>query len=285
VDLSVVIPARNVAAVLPEQLDALLAQEWDGAWEVVVVDNRSTDDTARVVDEYARRDPRVRLVSALDRDGASYARNVALAATDSAAVAFCDADDIVGEHWVATMGGSLRGHRCVTGPLEVELLNPRWLAETRGIFPTDRCLTWFGLFPTASGGNLGLQRRVWERVGPFDETFPAGEDQEFSFRLYRAGVDVRFEPGALLHYRFREEPPALWRQGHAYGYSRPLLRKQVREHGLDPPSRVAGWRSWLWLVVNLHLVLTPQGRSRWLWVAGNRIGQLRGSLHEHSLFV
>ncbi len=279
------IPARNVAAVLPEQLDALLGQEWRGTWEIVVVDNRSTDDTARVVEEYRRRDPRVRLLSAPDRDGVSYARNAAVTATDSTALAFCDADDIVGERWVATMGEALREHRCVTGPLEVDLLNPRWLAETRGIFPTDRCLTWFGLFPTASGGNLGLRRSAWERVGPFDESFAGGEDQEYSFRLYRAGIDVHFEPDALLHYRFREEASALWHQGRAYGYPRPLLRKRVRDHGLEPPSRVAGWRSWLWLGIHLPLVTSPEGRSRWSWVAGNRIGQLQGSLHERSLFV
>ena len=53
--LSIIIPARNVAETLRVQLDALAAQEWDSAWEVVVVDNRSTDETPAIVREYATR--------------------------------------------------------------------------------------------------------------------------------------------------------------------------------------------------------------------------------------
>ena len=51
VDLTVVIPAHNAAATLGRQLDALVAQEWSGSWEVVVVDNRSTDATVYCVAE------------------------------------------------------------------------------------------------------------------------------------------------------------------------------------------------------------------------------------------
>ena len=50
-DLSVIVPCHNEESTLPEQLDALAAQEYDGDWEVVVVDNRSTDATAALVQE------------------------------------------------------------------------------------------------------------------------------------------------------------------------------------------------------------------------------------------
>src|SRR5664279_5718728 len=130
-DLSVVIPAHNVADTLAEQLDALLAQQWDGEWEVVVVDNRSTDGTAALVAEYAARDPRIRMVTAPARAGRSYARDVGLASATADAIAFCDGDDIVGPRWVAAMGDGLREHRVVTGPLDSSRLNPDWLAESR----------------------------------------------------------------------------------------------------------------------------------------------------------
>ena len=54
-DLSVVIPAHNVAETLGAQLDALAAESWDGEWEIVVVDNCSTDGTAALVRDHAAR--------------------------------------------------------------------------------------------------------------------------------------------------------------------------------------------------------------------------------------
>ena len=75
------IPAHDVGATLGAQLDALLAQEWAGTWEIVVVDNRSTDDTAGVARAATRpRDPRVRVVDAPDRAGLCHARAVGIAA-------------------------------------------------------------------------------------------------------------------------------------------------------------------------------------------------------------
>ena len=103
-DLSVVIPARNEAATIVEQLDALAAQEWSGSWEVVVVDNGSTDATPDVVTAYGAREPRVRLVQALERAGLNYARNVGIEATHGRAFALCDADDLVAPGWVAGDG-------------------------------------------------------------------------------------------------------------------------------------------------------------------------------------
>ena len=67
VSLSVVVCAHNEERHLQEQLNALLAQQWEGTWDVVVVDNRSTDTTAELVTAAARRNPRVRLVSAAER--------------------------------------------------------------------------------------------------------------------------------------------------------------------------------------------------------------------------
>jgi glycosyltransferase involved in cell wall biosynthesis len=284
-DLSVVIPAYNVADTLAEQLDALLAQDWAGAWEVVVVDNRSTDGTASLVHEYATRDPRVRLVSAPDRAGRSYARDVGIKAATADTIAFCDGDDIVGPRWLTAMGDGLREHRVVTGPLDSKRLNPAWLAGTRGDMDTTTARTWFGLFPLVASGDLGVRRDVFTEVGTFDDRYATAEDHEFSLRLWQHEIPIAFAPDALLHYRFRTEGRDLWQQGNGYGEMRPLLRRAVADAGLTPPSRFAGWRSWAWLVLHGPELLRERGRARWLWVAGNRVGQLRGSIRARSLFL
>ena len=77
----------------------------------------------------------------------------------------------------------------------------------------------------------------------------------------------------------------LWRQGATYGRSRPLVRRRLKETGAPAPSPVAGWRSWLWLLIHLPGLRTRQSRAAWIWVAANRIGHLQGSVRHRCLLV
>jgi glycosyltransferase involved in cell wall biosynthesis len=285
-DLSVVIPARNEAATIAGQLAALATQEWDGTWEVVVVDNGSTDGTPELVAAHSADHPRVRLVRASARAGLNYARNVGIDAARGRSFALCDADDLVAPGWVAAMGNALAANRLVTGVLELDLLNPEWLARSRGRGDERGLPTFHGIFPTVHGNNMGMSRATWAELGRFDEDVIIGSDDvELSMRAWIAGVDVAFVRDAVVHYRYRPEPSALWRQGRNYGRSRPLVVRRLRELGLECPSRVAGWRSWGWLAVHLPDVRTPEGRAAWVWVAANRVGQVEGSVRYRCLFV
>lgn len=287
VELSVIIPAHDEEPRIPAQLDALTAQDWDGTWELIVVDNCSTDRTAEIVEEYAARDPRVRLVRADEQPGRNYARNVGIAASRGRAIALTDADDIVGPKWVAAMGDALREHRLVTGPLELDELNPPALAGSRGRRHEWKSPTFQGVFPAAHGNNFGMQREWYERVGRFDEDprLLGSEDLEISMRAYLAGIRMHFATDAVVHYRYRTEPEVLWQQGRRYGRSRPMVVKLLRARGLPRPPRAAGWRSWAWLLVHLPDLLRPERRAAYVWVAGNRLGQLEGSIRYRTLFL
>ncbi|NKE45433.1 glycosyltransferase [Roseomonas frigidaquae] len=96
--VSVIIPTYNRAHLLPETLDAVLAQT-SPALEVIVVDDGSTDDTAEVVARYA---PRVTYMR-IPNGGELAARNSALAVARGDLVAFCDSDDIWQPDFIATM--------------------------------------------------------------------------------------------------------------------------------------------------------------------------------------
>ena len=285
IELSVVIPARNEQEMISGQLDALIGQAWKGSWEVVVVDNGSTDATASIVEAYGRRDPRVRLVSATDRAGINYARNAGIEAAAGRSFAICDADDIVAPGWVAAMGDALATAEFVTGPLELDRLNPRWLADSRGRGDERGLATFHGIFPTVHGNNMGMRRELWARVGCFDEDVQGADDIELSMRVWIDGVAAEFVSDAMVHYRYRPEPRALWRQGRAYGRSRPLVVRRLRERGLECPSRIAGWRSWIWLLVHVASLRSRNGRAAWLWVAGNRVGHAEGSLRYRVCFL
>lgn len=284
-DVSIVMPIRNVAATLGAAVDAVLAQEWDGDWEVLLVDNRSTDETPAIAADYARRDPRVRVVPAAERDGLAYARHVGIEAARADRILICDGDDVVTPGWLAAMASGLERARVVTGPCDPGPLNPVWLARSRGEYPADRPLSWHGLFPIASGGNLGIRRDVIAEIGGFRDDYVGAEDHEFSLRLATAGIPVGFAPDARLLYRMRSEPKALWRQGLGYGRNRPRLRRDVARAGLVPPGRLSGIRSWAVLVVRLPSLRSGPGRAQWCWIAGVRVGHVLGSVRDRTLFI
>src|SRR5262245_51204538 len=99
---------RDAWPTIDAQLDALLAQEGIGAYEVVVVDDGSIDDGPRKVEQAARRDHRVRLIATSGGTGPANARNIGAEHARGAAIAFCDADDVVATGWLAALSNGLR---------------------------------------------------------------------------------------------------------------------------------------------------------------------------------
>lgn len=98
---SVIVPAYNVAKTISDTLDALLAQTYDD-FEIVIVDDGSTDDTQKIAQSYAARDSRVRIVRQTNR-GLAGARNTGIVSSFGTYIGFCDSDDL----WVP---GKLAAH-------------------------------------------------------------------------------------------------------------------------------------------------------------------------------
>lgn len=276
-ELSVIIPVRDAATTIEDQLDALLDQEWDRPWELVVVDNGSRDGTRAIVERYGEHDSRVRLVDASDQPGVARCRNAGIRAARADAIAMCDADDIVTPGWVRAMGEGLRTHELVTGPLDITTLNPDWVLETRGQAIASGPGQFFGVFEFAHSCNLGFRREPVERVGGFDETLAAGEDVELSGRLWRAGVKLAYLDDAVVRYRYRTSMRGLWRQARTYGQVRPELFRRVEAAGISVP-KPGGLRSWAYLVRHVGVLRSRGGRAKWVWVAAGNVGRLEGDL-------
>jgi CDP-glycerol glycerophosphotransferase len=115
--ISVVVPAYDVAAYLPACLDSILAQTHRHL-EVIVVDDGSPDESGAIAEEYAARDPRVRVVHTENR-GLGAARNEGLRHATGTYLAFADSDDLVPPTAYAVLLKQLRrvGADFVTGDL------------------------------------------------------------------------------------------------------------------------------------------------------------------------
>lgn len=280
VRLSVVIPAHDAADVLPAQLDALVRQNDEDYWEVVVVDNASTDATADVARRYADIHERIRVVDAPAASNASYARNQGAAAARGDLVAFVDADDVVAEGWVAAMDAALASHEFVAGSLQYSRLNPSWAVEVRGVAQQDGLFHVDGgpVWPVAFAANMGVARARHQQIGGFDESLPwGGEDADYTWRLQAVGVALRWAPDAVVHYRVRTSLPALYRQAVGYARSRWELHARYAAVWPVPPAALSRARLARRSVLRLRRVRSRAGLGRWFWDLGWSVGDRQGA--------
>jgi glycosyltransferase involved in cell wall biosynthesis len=276
--LSVIIPFLNAAHTIAAQLEALVNQSWPEPWELLVADNGSQDDSIRIIQGYAARLPNLRVVDASDRPGAAHARNVGARHASASTLVFCDADDEVGENWLAAMAAALTVHDFVACRIDVAKLNRGWVQH-----PQEYGLQelWYPPYlPVAGGCGLGVKRRLHEAVGGFDETMRGAvvEDSDYCVRIQQQGVPLVFVHDAVLHYRTRQGTGMTFRQARRWAAENVLLYKRYRgeERVRRPWKRY--WSGWPRL---LRRFATARGEAELREAIGKlgwQLGLLLGSL-------
>ena len=191
---SVIVPARDASATLPRTLSALMAQQVSLDFEVIVVDDGSSDTTAAIA-EKAGGPVRCLRENGL---GPAAARNKAVAAAKGSLLAFTDSDCFPTPGWLAAGIQGLDSAEVVQGLVLPDPQAP--------LGPYDRSL-WIerrtGLWETA---NLFVRREPFERVGGFEEWLTPrvgkamAEDVWLGWRLHRAGARSAFCPDAVVHH-------------------------------------------------------------------------------------
>jgi glycosyltransferase involved in cell wall biosynthesis len=205
--ISVVIPAFNASAFIAESIGSACRQTHSDL-DIVVVDDGSTDDTARIVQELAARDPRIRLIEAGHR-GVSAARNRGIAEARSDLIATLDADDLWHPRKIERQYDLLRRSDpdvavvyCWAAGIDAQgrVVLPVWNASrAEGDVLLD--IVRSGIL---SNGSTPLMRReAIERAGGYDENLQLCEDWQFYTAL--AGV-CRFRaiPECLTGYRMTD---------------------------------------------------------------------------------
>ena len=220
--VSVIIPAYNAAKYLPETIESVRRQTLS-AWQLIVVDDGSTDSTVQAARQYADKDPRIRVVTQSNA-GVSAARNTGFAAagTDSEFVCYLDADDTWEPDTLETLTQALatqpnaaaayglpraideNGQAIRVGELEAHF-RERWAVEgTRLVrWPSERPTTFACEVVTncvQTSGTLVLRRGLQEKAGGFDERMGGCADWDMWLRLCRYG-DLAFVNRVALNYR------------------------------------------------------------------------------------
>lgn len=219
VDVSVVICTYNRAADVALVLDDLAAQAGLGPmrWEVIVVDNNSTDATREAVESRMTGFP-VPLRYVLEpAQGKSLALNRGIAEATGATLAFTDDDVRIPPAWLASILGPFADPACmgVAGAVLPRWVSPPppWVSDAEPYRMMGAIVRyWQGTEACEApvppiGANCAWRRSVFARfggyrtdLGPGGATAPLGEDTEFGLRVMTQGERVRYEPAALLYH-------------------------------------------------------------------------------------
>jgi len=239
--VSVVIPARNAADVLPRALVSIRDQDYDNIIEVVVA--AADPGSAEVAEQSG-----ARVVS--NPGGATPSGlNLAIAASGGDVIVRCDAQSVLESDYVSrAIATLLRTGAANVGGMQVPLGATLW---GRAIAAAMSSPWGAGDARYRVGGEEGpvetvylgvFRREAVEAVGGFDERFQRNQDYELNHRLLAAGEMVWFDPGLRVEYRPRDSLRALAQQYYGYGrakrqFSR-LHRGSLRLRQLAAPTLV-----------------------------------------------
>ncbi|MGP5056317.1 glycosyltransferase family 2 protein [Brachybacterium paraconglomeratum] len=200
IDVSVVICALNEERRIGRQLAALDAQIDAPPFEVIVVDNGSTDGTVAVVQEWIRSSPHaavgMRVVDASNTPGIPAARNAGARAAEGRVLAYCDADDEVQPGWVAAIAHGMQGTTIAGGRLIAFASDGTCRGDLYGGLVATSYLPHIGC------ANAAVDRLTFLEVGGFDESLPryGFEDVDLSWRIQEAGHPIVYLPDAVVHF-------------------------------------------------------------------------------------
>jgi glycosyltransferase involved in cell wall biosynthesis len=274
--LSVVIPCYNSAATLGQQLAALAGQTTRYAWEVLIADNGSRDDTVAIANAFRDRIAALHLVEATARRGAAYARNAGARAARGTALLFCDADDVMGEGYLESMGAALEQHPFVACRYDFRRLNTSWLAAARGGVGHGQSQGLAGGYchptlPYAGAGGLGVAKAVHDAVNGFDMTLRARagqEDTDYCIRVQLAGTPLVFVSDAIMHVRYRDTVSAVFSQAWAWAESGAQVQRRYAPAPAAASFSRTAYDLTRHLAWKLVRVRSAADIAQWIWLAG-----------------
>jgi len=237
-DVSVIVPTHNRKALLEACIGSLFGQDYpQDDYEVVIVDDSSNDGTQEMVRRLAQRHKNLRYFKE-KKKGPAAARNLGASVSHGEIICFTDDDCVVSASWVRDMFAAHKGNPGVSaigGYTEVDPNNTK--AVTSQFLSTGAIKLRLNgreevaFFPTC---NVSYKRDIFEEE-KFNESFPfpAGEDLEFCWRLFKAGKKFVHSPEIkVFHDCHRGSFLSFLRQAYMYGRGNYMVQYIHKDHPL-----------------------------------------------------
>jgi glycosyltransferase involved in cell wall biosynthesis len=265
----VVVCTRNRSERLREALASLRAMRTPAelAWELVVIDNNSSDGTPALVSDFGRESPFPVRYAFEQRGGIAVARNRGAAEAQGDVIAYTDDDCIVDPDWgsriaaafasdpaLVMLGGRVELHDPADAPLAI-----RTSREAREL---GNDVSNYGAL---IGANFAFRRGILERTGGFDPRFGAGsghircaEDAELLYRILKLGGRVAYMPDILVYHHHGRRSDEVDRRRFEYAHGRGGILAKNALRGDPAAIRMARWE----LGKLLQVVCAPNRAAR-----------------------
>jgi len=216
---SVIIVNWNGKHFLKECLDSVLAQDFKG-FEVILVDNASTDGSAAFVKEHY---PKVRLIASPENTGFAHANNIAAKVAEGEYLVFLNPDTAVGKDWLRHLLAPLERDPTI-GATGSKLLfhDDHAHINSVGTFvsvfgftgslgdgqPASEFSREQELF-APSGGGAAIRKKLYSEIGGiYEPYFMYEDDVDLGWRVWNAGLRVVLVPNAIVYHKYsREQKP------------------------------------------------------------------------------
>jgi glycosyltransferase involved in cell wall biosynthesis len=291
-DISIVMGTFNRSEMLRSALESLIHQETDQAftYDIIVVDDGSTDDTPATVARAAEDSPVPVRYFRESGKGVASARNRGIRESSGTWIAFFDDDQIAEPDWLKEhlALAEKTGAPCVGGAVRLLLdpevhrsLSPLFhslLGETVGRNTVARC----DFHHTLGTGNLMLKRSLLDRTGLFDASLREGGcDLDLFRRLLESGNEAWYSPAAVVNHIIPEyrltEGYLVWKSK-VYGQN--FAVRDYRQYGLPINVLACLARVGQALLINAPALL-------WAGITGNRVEKIgrKCLLHRSSIYA
>lgn len=268
--ISAIIPVYNDLAGIIPLLTSLVDQTHPKeAYEVVIVDNGSTDETPNVVKQFQGEYPDViRLVTEKQIQGSYAARNRGIQVARGEILAFTDADCVPESTWIAEGVRALRRHSAACGGGRIVFTYQSGTPNVYEYFDSARKLNQKAYVENASfaaTANFFARKELFEKYGLFRSELISSGDYEFGRRVTQAGEKMIYIPDAIVHHPARTTFTAIYEKSKRVA----IGQKQLEELGLAEHN---------------HLSLT-QLRPIWSYPVSEKWGNSLSKLEKVQLVI
>jgi GT2 family glycosyltransferase len=224
--ISVIVCSYNGAQTIGDCFDALRKIEYPN-FEVIVVNDGSSDRTAAIAKEYG-----FRLINTENR-GLGSARNTGLEAATGEIIAYIDDDAYPDTHWLTYLAATFQSttHAGVGGP-NIAPPGDGTIADCAANSPggPTHVLLSDSEAEHIPGCNMAFRKSSLQAIGGFDPQFrAAGDDVDLCWRLQQQGWTLGFSPAAVVWHHRRNSVRAYWKQQVGYGKAEAMLERKWPE--------------------------------------------------------
>ncbi len=213
--ISVVVPALNAEETVEDCIKSLLDQKYPKEkYEIIVVDNESTDNTFKIIKKFRRK---IKIFNEIKK-GSYCARNRGIKNAKGKIIAFTDSDCIVDKYWLIHIGKAFKDKniKLVGGNVRAIDTGTTILKYCDEFCHTQKLYAGLNM-PFFAGANMAVRKNDLMRLNGFNESLKSGGDVELCSRLVNSKKEVSYEEKAIVNHIYRNSIIELMKKHYCYG--------------------------------------------------------------------